>query len=164
MLLCPTFNIMFLNLTIFRYQVVILFFNCWILFHCRTSLVTQMVRNLPAMQETQVLSLDLDNPLEKGMATHSSILAWGIPWTEEPGGLYSPWGRKKSKNWAPNTHAHTHAHAHTHIPLYGSVCPVTCWQTFGLFQFAPIVNKTVMNVRIQTLFISIFFHVSWVDT
>ena len=48
-----------------------------------------MVKNLPAMQETQVRSLGGDNPLEKGMATHSSILAWRIPWTEEPGGLQS---------------------------------------------------------------------------
>ena len=49
-------------------------------------LVAQMVKNLPAMQETQVRSLDQEDPLEKGMATHSSILAWRIPWTEEPGG------------------------------------------------------------------------------
>ena len=40
--------------------------------------------------------MDWDDPLEKGMATHSSILAWRIPWAEEPGGLYSPWGRKES--------------------------------------------------------------------
>ena len=46
-----------------------------------------MVKNLPAMQETWVRSLDQENPLEKGMATHSSILAWRIPQTEEPGGL-----------------------------------------------------------------------------
>ena len=46
-----------------------------------------MVKNLPAMQETQVLSLGWEDPLEKGMATHSSILAWRIPWTEEPGEL-----------------------------------------------------------------------------
>ena len=51
------------------------------------GLVAQMVKNLPATQETQVQSLDRDNPLEKEIATHSSILAWGIPWTEEPGGL-----------------------------------------------------------------------------
>ena len=44
-----------------------------------------MVRNLPAMGETEVQSLGLEDPLEKGMATHSSILAWRIPWTEEPG-------------------------------------------------------------------------------
>ena len=53
------------------------------------SLVTQMVKNLPAMQETWVQSLGLGDPLEKGMATHSSILAWKIPWTEKPGGLQS---------------------------------------------------------------------------
>ena len=46
------------------------------------------------MQKTWVPSLDQEDPLEKEMATHSSILAWRIPWTEEPGG-YSPWGRKE---------------------------------------------------------------------
>ena len=46
------------------------------------------------MQENQVQSLGLEDPLEKGMATHSSILAWRISWTEEPGG-YSPWGHKE---------------------------------------------------------------------
>ena len=51
--------------------------------------VTQMVKNPPAMQETQVQSLDWEDPLEKGIATHSSILAWRILWTEAPGGLQS---------------------------------------------------------------------------
>ena len=51
------------------------------------SLVAQTVKNLPAMQETQVQPLGREDPLKKGMATHSNILAWGIPWTEEPGGL-----------------------------------------------------------------------------
>ena len=49
----------------------------------------------PAMQENWVLSLSWEDPLEKGMATHSSILAWRIPWIGEPVG-YSPWGRKES--------------------------------------------------------------------
>ena len=53
------------------------------------ALVTQRVVNLPAMQETQVSSLDQEDPLEKGMATHSSILSWRVPRTEEPGGLQS---------------------------------------------------------------------------
>ena len=53
------------------------------------SLMTQMVKNLPAMQETWVQSLVLEDPLEKGMVTHSSILAWGIPQTEKPVGLQS---------------------------------------------------------------------------
>ena len=48
-----------------------------------------MVKNLPAMQETLVQSLGQEDPLEKKMATHPSILAWEIPWTEEPGGLQS---------------------------------------------------------------------------
>ena len=53
------------------------------------SLLAQMVRNLPAMQETWVGSLDQEDPLEEEMAIHSSILAWRIPWTKEPGGLQS---------------------------------------------------------------------------
>ena len=53
------------------------------------SLVAQTVKNLPAMQETWVRSLDSEDPLEKEMATHSSILAWKIPWVEEPGRLQS---------------------------------------------------------------------------
>ena len=48
-----------------------------------------MVKNVPAMQETRVRSLGVENPLEKEMATRSSILCWRIPWTEEPGGLQS---------------------------------------------------------------------------
>ena len=55
----------------------------------RASLVAQMVKNLPAVQKTWVQSLGGEDPLEKEMATHSSILAWRIPWTEEPGGLQS---------------------------------------------------------------------------
>ena len=51
------------------------------------SVVVQMVENLPAMQETWVRSLGWEDPLEEGMATHSSILAWRISWTEKPGGL-----------------------------------------------------------------------------
>ena len=54
-----------------------------------TSLVAQMGKNPPAMQETQVRSLGQEDPLEEGVATHSSILAWRIPWTEEPGRLQS---------------------------------------------------------------------------
>ena len=55
----------------------------------RASLVTQVIKYLPAMQETQVQFLGREDPLEKGMATHSSVPAWRIPWTEEPGGLQS---------------------------------------------------------------------------
>ena len=56
-----------------------------------------MVKNPPAMQETWIQSLDWEDPLEKGMATHSSIPVWRIPWTEEPGGLQST-GLKKVRH------------------------------------------------------------------
>jgi len=55
----------------------------------RVTVVAQKVKNLPAMQETWVRSLGWEDPLEWGMATHSSILAWRFPWTEEPDGLKS---------------------------------------------------------------------------
>ena len=55
--------------------------------------MAQIVKDLPAMQETRVQSLSLEDPLKKGLSIHSSILAWRSPWTEEPGRLqYSPWG------------------------------------------------------------------------
>ena len=53
------------------------------------SLIAQLIKNLPAMQETQVRFLGGEDPQEEGKATHSSVLAWSIPWTEEPGGLQS---------------------------------------------------------------------------
>ena len=55
----------------------------------RASQVAQTVKNQPAMQETRIRSPGQEDPLEKGMATHSSLLAWEIPWTEKPGGLQS---------------------------------------------------------------------------
>ena len=74
------------------------------------SLVAQMVTNLPAVQETWARSLGWrKDPLEKGMATHSSIHAWEIPWTEEPGGLLSMKLQRVGHNWAC-THTHTHTH------------------------------------------------------
>ena len=65
--------------------------------------MAQMVKNLPAMQETWVRSLGREDPLEKGMATHSSILGWRIPWTEKPGGLQFMGSQRVSHNWVTNT-------------------------------------------------------------
>ena len=62
------------------------------------SLLAQMVKNLPAKQETQVQSLDRKIPWRRGKATHSSILAWEIPWTEEPGGLQSVGSQRVGHN------------------------------------------------------------------
>ena len=60
--------------------------------------MAQMIRNRPAMEETQVRSQGQEDPLEKGMATHSSILAWKTPWTEEPGGLQSMGSQRAGHN------------------------------------------------------------------
>ena len=60
---------------------------CIISWSGQSFLVAHTVKNLPAVQETRVRSLGREDPLEEGMATHSSILAWRIPWTGEPGGL-----------------------------------------------------------------------------
>ena len=68
------------------------------------SLVAQTVKNLPAMWETWVWWQGWEDPLEKGMATHSSILAWRIPWTEEPGGLQSIELQRAGHDWVTNTY------------------------------------------------------------
>ena len=64
------------------------------------SLVAQRIKRLPAMRETRVWSLGWEDPLEKEMATHFSILAWRIPWTEEHGGLQSTGSQSVGHNWA----------------------------------------------------------------
>ena len=70
-------------------------FSETVFLYLRASLVVQRLKSLPAMWETWVRSLGQEDPLEKEMATHSSILAWRIPWTQELGGLQST-GRKES--------------------------------------------------------------------
>ena len=86
-----------------------------------------MVKNLPAMQETPVQSLGWEDPLEKEMVTHSSTLAWKIPWTKEPGGLWSIGSPRVGHDWVTNTHIyrhtcmcvcmyiHTYSCIHTHL-------------------------------------------------
>ena len=65
--------------------------------------MSQTVKNLPAIWETKVWSLGSEDPLEKGMATHCSILTWKIPWTEVPGGLQSMGSQRVRHDWATNT-------------------------------------------------------------
>ena len=66
--------------------------------------VAQMVKNLPVMQGTKAQSLHQEDPLQEGMETHSSILAWRVPWTEEPGGWQSVGWQWAGNDWATNTH------------------------------------------------------------
>ena len=80
------------------------------------SLVAQLVKNLPAVQETRVWSLGWEDLLEKETATHSSILAWKISWTEEPGGLQSMGSHRVGHDWATITH--TARTSHTVINYY----------------------------------------------
>ena len=75
------------------------------------------------MRETGVQSLGWEDPLEKGMATHSSNLVWRIPWTKEFGRLGSPWVAKNQTwlsdfHFISHTHTHTHTHTHIHICIY----------------------------------------------
>ena len=74
------------------------------------SLVALMVKNLPAVWEIWVQSLGQEHPLGKGIATDSSILAWRIPWTEEPDKLQFMGSERVRQDWAANTHTHTHTH------------------------------------------------------
>ena len=77
---------------------------CPYLGHYETSLVAQTVKCLPTMRETQVQSLGQEDLLEKEIATHSSTLAWKIPWTEEPGGLQFMGSQRIGHDWASSLH------------------------------------------------------------
>ena len=68
--------------------------------------VSQVVKNLPVMQETQVQSVGQEDPLEKGMATHSCIFAWRIPWIEEPDRLQSIESQRAGHDWSALVHTH----------------------------------------------------------
>ena len=84
-------------------------------------LVAQRLKHLPPMQETWVQSLGREDPLEKEMATHSSILAWRIPWTEEPGRLQSTGSQRVGHNWATSP-SFLHLHELTTMKSLVTVC------------------------------------------
>ena len=80
--------------------------------------MVQVVKNLPATWETRVQSLGWGDSLEEGMANCSSILAWRIPWTEEPGGLQSMGSQKVRHDLATTPPAPINTHTHTHVCIY----------------------------------------------
>ena len=110
------------------------------------SFVAQIVKNLPAKQETRVRSLGREDPLEKGMATHSSILAREIPWTEEPGGL-QPMGLQRVRHeWTTKhvvlfqvyskviqLHVYRYFYTHTHTYIFFQFFPIIGYYSIKLF-------------------------------
>ena len=126
------------------------------------SLVAQTVKNLPAMQETQVQSLSWEDPLEKGIATHFSILAWRIPWTEEPGGLQSMGSQKLDTTeqvtltrglWWPVSQPTTHSDF-SHTELEGSLWlrpsylrEIPCAAPFSTSESSPKLDSCSHNLQ-----------------
>ena len=88
-----------------------------------TSLVAQRLKHLPEMRETQVWSLGREDPLEKEVATHSSILAWRIPWREEPGRLQSMGSQRVGHDWATSLSL-----SFLSCHLGGSLWPMSQWE------------------------------------
>ena len=87
------------------------------------SLLAQMVKNLPAMQEAWVLSLGWEDPMDENMGTHSNILAWRIPWREEPGGVQSTGWQRVGHDWATKPSI-------AHLTIELSTC---CWWSWRCF-------------------------------
>ena len=101
------------------------------------------------MQETQkaVQSLGWEDPLEEEMATHSSILAWRIPWAEEPGGLHSPWGRKES-DMTERLHFHFHF-------LWRKEVLLDWWvSAIGIFTLHPLRGRTIQWKPVSWCFLN----------
>ena len=105
------------------------------------SLVAQRIKHLPAVQETRVRSLGWEDPLEKEMATHSSILAWRIPWTEEPGGLQSTGSQRVRHDWATSHTSHT-------LPLPQS--PKDC--SIHLCLFCCLAYRVVITIFLNSIY------------
>ena len=101
---CAYINIFNQNIVDFQCCIIFTYTAQWLLLYTQIYIyiyiyIYTLWKNLPAMQETQVWSLGQKTPLEKGMTTHSSILAWRIPWTEEPGGLQSMGLQRVGHDW-----------------------------------------------------------------
>ena len=114
------------------------------------SNAAQMVKNLPATPEIQVRSLGWDNPLEKEMATHSSILAWKLPWTEEPSVCYSPWSHRVGHDWVTNTQkSYWKRSVFIAIPKKGNTKECLNYHTITLISHASKVMLNILQARFQ---------------
>ena len=122
----------------------------------QASLVAQMVKDPPALRETCVWRLGQEDPLEKGMATHSSILAWRIPWTEEPGGLQSMGSQRVGHDWATK-HSTDDIYAYYREKNYP--LPQSSEHSHCCFVFEAIKN---LFCEIQYVLENFFFFVLWI--
>ena len=122
------------------------------------------------MQETQVQSLGWEDPLEKGMATHSSVLAWRIPWTEEPGGLQSMGSRRVGQDWATSTdwvpwviqqipigYLFTYVHSSTPRAVYLTLSLFSSPLSITLFSASPLLFCKQIHQYVFLPFYSSFF-------
>ena len=105
------------------------------------SLVVQTVKNLPAIWETRVQPLDWEGPLEKEMTSHSSILAWGIPWTGEPGGLQFMGWQRARHDWA--THSFIHSSYVSQRGKRMSITNETGIQRYNILLLQQVIGRTV---------------------
>ena len=119
-----------------------------------TSLVDQMVKNLPAMQETQVWSMGQEDPLEKEIATHSSIIVWRIPWTEKPHGLQSTGSQRVEHDWVTNTSTFFTPPN----PYRFRTVSQSYWESVSQ---AVVLSKTLSELNSQFLSCVGFFFFSW---
>ena len=137
------------------FQIVAPFIFMWYLHYHWVSLVAQMVKNLPVMQETQAWSLGQEDPLEKEMATQFNILAWKIPQTEKPGKLQSTESQRVGHDWATNTFTFHYHKLNSHI-IYGSV-----WG-YLIFRVALSINIGWMNVLSNSSLASTNFYILYI--
>ena len=120
--ICFYFNLKHTHLCLHMHRYTYIWLLDYMFCYIRSSLVVQLVKNPPAMQETWVWSLGWEGPLEEGMATHSSILAWRIPWTEEPGGLQSMGShRVRHCEWLSLSLWYIRLHTHIHTLWFENV-------------------------------------------
>ena len=122
----------------------------------RASLVAQMVKCLPAMPETLVQSLGWEDPMEKEMATDSSIFVWKIPWTEEPGRLQSMGSQRAGHDWATSLSLSACHCVNMCVCVCVRVCVSVC-VCLSSFHLMATINNAVMNTGVHISFqISVF--------
>ena len=132
-------------------KVIYRIYICISIYICPASLLAQTVKHLPTVQETRLRSLGWEDPLENEMATHSSTLAWKIPWTEEPGRLQSMGSQRVGHDWATSLHF-------IHIPIYTKV--LTNTRTRGYNKVEKSREYIILYLRILVSLTLIYWEIA----